>query len=971
MDSPPNVGSPLAGNRLAQRGAVSATLEQELRGELRRQGIVVWLDRDNSYSPFVDDLAARQSAGDFPFPVVAFRGSFLELLFALEPFGSGLDRQPLLIHMPGFNEESIRQTPVLELYETGVRFRKGLDTLIREAAMARVTPAEVEQFLAEQPSLEAADSWLSAAVSASTFGLAQALDELGPKLLAEALAQSDSSLRRRILSRDDGKTLQNYLHKLTGLDPAWIPVARKDQPDRTLDRLLTALAAWALCVEYVHDLRRPPHESRLQPLRNLSTPLVNACRELVALVRRDGGDAYERIADDVGARLAAEFALMTPDDLGQIDTFREEETRVLTGAVEALSRGEWKKAQTWCAARQGEQSFWLQRDQLRRWAWSLVAEAAELGEILARHPRPLAGVTSLEQAAERYAQGAFEVDRAHRRFEQKRLQLLEPRLPHFGPLQEVVSSLRRAHRRWADVLAKDFSQLCKEHGFLPPATMQQRTLYEQVVHPLTLTSDKVALFLIDAFRFEMATELVGELQGSGTVVDLKPRFAELPSITSVGMNVLAPVAQGDRLAVAGIFQGFKTGEYTVRKPDDRARAIGMRSAGKAALQLKLAGVCEATTASLTREVKPHSIIVVHSKEIDDAGEANVGLPTFESTLRQIKAAWHHLQLAGVKHFVFTADHGFLLQDETTEVRAFGSARDPQRRHILDEYPRAESGMVPVAVASLGYDGLSGYLLFREDTAVFKTGNPGASFVHGGNSPQERIIPVLTVTRKRSEQPGYSEYAVEAEPLPDVVGLHRLRVRIGFAKQTTTSLAFTAPPSVDLTLRASERDAVRVIMKDLEGPGTLKSGRLQLPVGDAWTVVYFGLAGPSDERVRVEIYHAENVEKVRGALPEQWFSVSGTTSSQAGAEPQSKAAPATAAHSSSWADTIADEGLRKVFLHIEKHSVITEPEVTSLLGSPRAFRRFSVEWEQHLGKLPFKVRIESSEGGKRYVREEDR
>ena len=38
-------------------GPVSAVLEQEVLGELRRQGIVVWLDRDAAYTRFVDDLA--------------------------------------------------------------------------------------------------------------------------------------------------------------------------------------------------------------------------------------------------------------------------------------------------------------------------------------------------------------------------------------------------------------------------------------------------------------------------------------------------------------------------------------------------------------------------------------------------------------------------------------------------------------------------------------------------------------------------------------------------------------------------------------------------------------------------------------------------------------------------------------------------------------------------------------------------
>jgi len=950
---------------MIELGAVSRSLEQEVLGEVRRQGIVVWLDKDNAYSEFVDRLASRHAKGEFPFPVVAFRGSFLDLLFQLEPYGNALDKQPLLVHMPGFNEESIRRTPVLELYAPGVRYRKALDTLIREAATARVSPAEVERFVATKPTLEAADQWLSSAVSQSASGLAAALDEFGPRLVAEALGQANSSLALRVTAPEEVQVLRGFLHKLTGMDDGWVEAFGKDKSLRPLDAVLGSLASWLLCVEYVHDLKRPPYLDRLQPLRELSGPVVKACCDIVVQVRRDNPDTYERIADEVEGFLAEELRQMKPEDLGRIDTFREEENRVLAGAVAALSNGEWSTARTWCEVRHGEKSFWLQRDQIRRWAWALVAEAAEFGETLARHPAPLAGATSVEQATERYAGGAFEVDRAHRRFEQKRLMLLEPRLPHFGPLQEVVGALRRAHRSWADSLSSAFARLCRDHGFLPPASHQQRTLYDQVVHPLTLSSEKVAVFVIDAFRFEMATELVEELKGAGTVVDLKPRLAELPTITSVGMNVLAPVAQGERLRVAGVFQGFKTGEYTVRKPDDRARAMGMRSVGKPALLLKLADVCEMATARLTKDVKPHQLVVVHSKEIDDAGEANVGLPTFESTLRQIKAAWHHLQLAGVKNFVFTADHGFLIQDETTLGRPFGTKRDPQRRHVVDDHPRAEAGMVHVSMSSLGYDGIPGYLLFRDDTAVFATGTPGATFVHGGNSLQERVIPVLTVTRKHREPAAHSELAVQVETLPDVVGLHRIRVRVVTAPGT---LGFVGTTTVDLSIRALDRDEVRAVLKDKVGPAELKSGRLRVPVGETWSEVFFGLEGPADERVRIELFHAENLAKVHVASPEQWYSVSGWTLA---APKAASASPTTPAPAGSWADLIADDGIRRVFLHIEKHRAITETEVTQMLGSPRAFRRFSLEFDSHLEKLPFRVRIEAAEGGKRYVREEDR
>jgi hypothetical protein len=948
------------------RGPVSASIEQEVLGELRRHGIVIWLDKDAHYTRLVDDLVSKHSHGDFPFPVVGFRGSFLDLIFKLEPYGNGLDKQPLLVHMPGFTEQTIRATPVLELYGPGVRFRKGLETLIREAATARVAPAEVDKFISTQPSLEQADVWLESAVTQSTLGLAALLDEFGPRMLVEALAQP-GSLAPRVNVEEERTTLKNYIHRLTGMDEAW-ETFFPDENAKPLDRLLHQLAGWILAVEYVHDLRRPAHDEHLRRLKDLSAPLVKACCDLAAQLRKGSGDAYVRIADEVEGLLATELEAMSPDDLGQIDTFREEENKVLAGAVDALRRGDWAKARAWWDARQGEQSFWLQRDQLRRWAWSLVGEAAEFGSILVRHPRPFAGATGLDDAAQKYAGSAYGVDLAHRRFEQRRLALLESRLPHYGALREVATELRKAHRAWADQLARDFNAVCKEHGFLPSPELRQRTLYEQVVHPLTHSGEKLAIFVIDAFRFEMATELVEELKGAGTVlVDLKPRLAELPTITSVGMNVLAPVARGDKLAVAGIFQGFKTGEFTVRNPEDRARAMGLRSAGKPALLRTLAAVCDASTAALTKDVKPHQVIVVHSKEIDDAGEANVGLPTFESSLRQIKAAWHHLQLAGVKNFVFTADHGFLLQDETTEVHPYGTKRDPQRRHVLDEHPRAETGMVNVSASSLGYEGLPGYLLFRDDTAVFATGNPGATFVHGGNSPQERIIPVLTVTRKRAEQAGILEYQIVTEALADVLGLHRVRISIRDAKST---LAFVAAKDVDLALRVSDRDEIRAVIKDISGPGELRGGRLRLPVCETWTEVYFSLEGPADERVRIEIHHPDNVEKVRGATPETWYSVSGIA---LGATPPRLNKPPSAPPPApeGWSGTIADEGTRKVFLHIEKHGVITEPEVTNLVGSPRAFRRFSLDFETHLPKLPFKVRIEAAEGGKRYVREGDR
>lgn len=941
---------------------ISHTLELELLNELRRNGVIVWLDKDNVYGGFVDGLAARYANGEFPFPVLGFRGSFVELLFGLETHGSSLDKHPLLLHMPGFNEESIRKTPLLELYEVGVRFRKGLDTLIREASTSYAPPAEVERFVGTEPSFEEAEAWLEAKISESATGLATMLEGFGPMMLVQALGQEGSPLDERIKTEDAVKALTTYLHDLTGMDEAWIETVPVDRRRTPLRQTLDALAAWVLAVEYVHDLRRPPFLDRLKRLRELSAPIVKACSEITTQLRRQYPERYVQHADEAEHFLAEEIAQMTPEDLGHIDTFREEEIHVRAGAVEALLAGDYAKAKAWCEARQGEQSFWLHRDQAGKWEWMLIGEGAAFGEVLARHPRLFEGARTLEQAASLYASSGFEVDRAHRRFEQQVLALLEPWLPHAGSLQEVGRSLRQRYREWADCLARDFTALCTDRGFLPEPAYQQRTIYEQVVQPLAHSGDKVGVFVIDALRYEMAEELASELTGSGAVVDLKPRLAELPTITSVGMNALAPVATGERLSVAGTLEGFRSGEFTVKAPGDRARAMGVRSFGKPALSYELAEVCEKPAATLSREIKPHQLVVVHSRTIDDAGEANVGLPTFESSLRQIKAAWHKLQQAGVKSFVFTADHGFLLNDETTVAQPFGKKDVPTRRYVLDEYPRREAGMVPVSLSSLGYDGLSGYLLFREDTAIFETRAAGATFVHGGNSPQERIIPVLTITRKRADVASLAAYEVEVENAPAVMKLHRLRLRVIFPKGTTTSLGFAAARSIDLALRALERDDVDVVIRDVVGPSELRAGRLRVSVGEAWTEVFFSLEGPDDGRVRMEVFHPDNVERVRCEPLEPWYSVSGRAASSSGTGPPSSRTP------SSWADAIGDEAVRKVFEHIERHSAITETEATRLLGSPRAFRRFSAALDDYFSKLPFRIRTEIAESGKRYVRE---
>jgi hypothetical protein len=129
-------------------GPVSATLEADLRDWVRRHRIVLWFDLDAHYTGFIDRLAALRAAGALPYDVRAFRGSHLELILALEGSEGGVEKTPLVVHLPGFNEEWVRETPLLELYAAGARYRKALSTLLTEAASGKARPDAIASFQA-------------------------------------------------------------------------------------------------------------------------------------------------------------------------------------------------------------------------------------------------------------------------------------------------------------------------------------------------------------------------------------------------------------------------------------------------------------------------------------------------------------------------------------------------------------------------------------------------------------------------------------------------------------------------------------------------------------------------------------------------------------------------------------------------------------------------------------------------------
>jgi hypothetical protein len=786
---------------VSEQGPVSASLTAELRELARQRGIVVWLDKEGSYTAFADALVAEGAAA--PVPMRTFRGSYLETMLALEDLQDGVAMTPLVVHVPGHTEESIAETPLFELYRAGSRHRRSLATLVREAAHGRATPTAIDAFLAQPGlTLDGADAWLArqsdAAVAADGPDLslhsAEALydDVAGRGQLAQQLDRPEvvRAVWRRaevLLGLADGdrrKLLEETDDELPGRASSTAEVA---------DDVATALARWALAVEFVHDLKRAPTDAWLLPLQHLPKAVVATCQKL----------------------------------------------------------------------------------------------------------------------------------------------------------------------------------------------LQQRTLFEDVVRPMTQETGPTAYFVVDAMRFEMGVELFRELEGTAaTTVLLKARLSELPSVTEVGMNVLAPVAHNGRLqpkfdATLKI-AGFQAGEFRVTGPETRKRAMHDRVGGSTCPWLTLAEVQSRDSASLKLAVARASLVVVHSEEIDKAGEKGVGPTVFDTVMRQLRAAWRLLRDAGVKRFVFTSDHGFLLLDDNAlAAQPHGRKIDPKRRHVFSSVAADHTGEVRVALSDLGYDGVSGHLMFPETTAPFDKGDRSMSFVHGGNSLQERVIPVLTVVHRAAAGGTTLEYRVSATQLDDVAGMYCVEVKVAVSAQH--ALDFGSPKELDLALRALDADDVQVELCQARGKARITGGAVRASVGERFEL-FFRLTGPNSTRVRLELHHPGAVAEVATCVLPDRFSVVGTRPPTKRPPPPetpsgetrleasvSAARPQKVQLSPGWLDDF-EGGVRQVFEHLLAHGTVTEQEAASMLGGPRQFRRFARDFDDLAKKAPFVVRIAEVAGVKRYVRE---
>jgi hypothetical protein len=117
-------------------------------------------------------------------------------------------------------------------------------------------------------------------------------------------------------------------------------------------------------------------------------------------------------------------------------------------------------------------------------------------------------------------------------------------------MQTVQKQARAAYNKLSRAVHDVFIRHLETVGWPPPGRLANADLFDRLVAPkLQVSGRRVALFLIDALRYELGVELHKELTNEGQI-ELQAAFAALPSATLVGMASLLPGA-GQKLQLTG------------------------------------------------------------------------------------------------------------------------------------------------------------------------------------------------------------------------------------------------------------------------------------------------------------------------------------------------------------------------------------------------------------------------------------
>lgn len=465
--------------------------------------------------------------------------------------------------------------------------------------------------------------------------------------------------------------------------------------------------------------------------------------------------------------------------IGSHDAFEEFDRFVLHACCRNFVEGGMPLTELQGVLDTRRQSYWVQTPSEERkghaHGYKALGAACALRELL--EGLELAA-PSLAEAMRRYQTSWWRLDRAYRHFCHHTALYAQSTL--FVPVTDWVERnylngfLLPISDLWSDLMSgeADWSEI---KGF-----SHQRGFFEERVRPIVRREQKAVVVISDALRYEAGLELAERLRNINRItVEMEGMLASLPGYTQLGMASLLPGVELSVNPESGLVA--KDGKPTAGVENRSAVLAAYLPGGGCAMNAESFLALNSQTEGRPL-MKANDVIYVYHNTIDKTGD---DLQTEAQTPGAVEESFAELERIIRKavsinftHVLVTADHGFLFQqnpvgaEDATPVPEAGRLLMKNRRFVFGEKFQTASGVILRQAVDLGLPG-DWSCAFPRSLGRFPLKGSGKRFVHGGITPQEMLVPVLRIRKKRSDD--VEKVAVEVMRLPGKITTGQLAV----------------------------------------------------------------------------------------------------------------------------------------------------------------------------------------------------
>ncbi len=322
--------------------------------------------------------------------------------------------------------------------------------------------------------------------------------------------------------------------------------------------------------------------------------------------------------------------------------------------------------------------------------------------------------------------------------------------------EQVFAELNKTYDQYLIDLnnpwVKSLDEIDFDYGKL--TTAKQFNFYQDFVKPIT---NKKVVIISDAFRYELAMELMEELKiESDNEISCTVMLSSIPSYTNLGMSNLLPNNKIEAMITVDSIDYSIDGIKTISTNRERILKLEEENSGV----IDYATFSKFNTEEGRNYLRDKQTVYVYHDWMDTIGDAKKSeYYTFESAeqcITQLKGLIRKLYgNFNIYNVLVTADHGFLFNYK--KISDATSQQLPSLKNTLKDHTRFcltsdvsyhdDIYHFPLA-ATTNITSEVQVILPKSINRFRKKGNIGKQFVHGGSALQEILVPVIQLYRNR-------------------------------------------------------------------------------------------------------------------------------------------------------------------------------------------------------------------------------